>query len=88
MTTAPRDEDAPPRRTNLEDGTVVQFLRRNYFLVMLRDRQVVACMPEKLLPVGALFKKLPPDEFIRVTVRLRPPPRMARIVKARRGSLC
>ena len=88
MTTEPEDEDAPPPRTNLEDGTVVQFLRRNYFLVMLRDRQVVACMPEKLLPVGAQFKTLRPGEFIRVTVRLRPPPRMARIVTARRGSLC
>jgi hypothetical protein len=82
------EHDEQPAMTRHMDGTVVQFLRRNYFLVQLRDRQVIAAMPERLLPVGAQFKELSPGESIHVKVRLRKPPRMARIVSARRSSLC
>jgi hypothetical protein len=74
--------------TSNTDGRIIQFLRRNYFLVQLRDRQVVAAMPEALLPLGAQFKGLAPGESIHVTVRLRKRPRMARIIAARRTSLC
>ena len=54
------EHDEQPAMTRCMDGTVVQFLRRNYFLVQLRDRQVIAAMPQGLLPVGAQFKDLSP----------------------------
>jgi len=71
-----------PLQQHDEDGRIIQFLRRNYFLVELRDRQLVAAMPEHLLAVGAKFKELSPGQSIRVKVRLRRPPRMARITDA------
>ena len=82
------DIDQQPPATDYFNGTIVQFLRRNYFLVRLPHGQVVAAMPEKLLPVGVQFKELSPGESIRVKVRLRRPPRMARILSARRTTLC
>ena len=82
------EHDEQPAAARYLNGTVVQFLRRNYFLVQLRDRQVVAAMPEALLPIGAQFKGLSPGGSIRVSVRLRRPPRMARIVAAYRASVC
>jgi hypothetical protein len=80
------DEEQPPL-TRYEHGRVVQFLRRNYFLVALDDRQIVAAMPERLLPIGAQCRELRPGEWINVKVRLRPRPRMARIVDAYRSCL-
>jgi hypothetical protein len=80
------DDQGPA--TNVMHGRVLLFLRRNYFLVGLRDRQVVAAMPEHLLATGAMLKDLRPGEQLLATVKLRPRPRMARIMSVRRAVLC
>ena len=50
------DDQGPA--TNVMHGRVLLFLRRNYFLVQLCGRQVVAAMPEHLLAEGAKLKDL------------------------------
>jgi hypothetical protein len=80
------DDQGPA--TNVMHGRVLLFLRRNYFLVQLCGRQVVAAMPEHLLAEGAKLKDLRPGEEMRAKVKLRPRPRMARIVSVRTATLC
>ena len=63
-------------------GTVVAFLRRNYFRVRLTDGQeVVAAMPERMLPLAAEAMGKLAGHPLAVEVRLRPTPRMHRITR-------
>jgi len=72
-------DNEQPIETTTTRGKIVQFLRRNQFLVQLRAGQVVAFMPEKLLPIGRQFTE---GQDIRVTLRLRKSPKMPIIIEA------
>lgn len=71
----------------MKGGEIVQYLRRNHFLVALHSGQVVAFVLEQLLPIETLSKELAPGEFTRVRARHFPPSRMARIEQVYRCAL-
>jgi len=75
--------------TRIREGTLMAFLNRDYFRVRLDDGQkIVAVMPEELFSVYDPNVRLTYANRHSVTIEMREPPAMPKIIRAHQSYMC